>query len=168
MLKKSWRFFVVGFQLFTCCALNAATPIPPVEKLLPDDTLLVLTTPDFTKMRDIYHTSPQTQFWNDAAMKPFKEKFLAKMHEDLIQPLEHDLGVDFNDYTNLPQGQITFAITQNGWPTTDGQQPGMLFLLDTKDKNDQLKKNLVDLRKKWGDAGKTVRTEKIRNIDFPV
>ncbi len=168
MLKKSWRFFVVGFQLFTCFALNASAAIPPVEKLLPDDTLLVLTTPDFTKMRDIYHTSPQTQFWNDPAMRPFKEKFLAKMHEDLIQPLEHDMGVDFNDYTNLPQGQITFAITQNGWPAEDGQQPGMLFLMDTKDKSGQLKKNLVDLRKKWVDAGKTVRTEKIRNTDFSV
>jgi len=168
MLKNSWRFFVAGFQLLTCFALGAATPIPSVEKLLPDDTLLVLTTPDFTKMRDIYHTSPQTQFWNDPAMKPFKENFLAKMHENLIQPLERDMGVDFNDYTNLPQGQITFAITQNGWPATQGQQPGMLFLMDTKDKGDQLKKNLVDLRKKWIDAGKTVRTEKIRNIDFSV
>ena len=168
MLKKSWRFFVVGLPLFTCFALSAATPVPPVEKLLPDDTLLVLTTPDFTKMRDIYHTSPQTQFWNDPAMRPFKEKFLTKMHEDLIQPLEHDMGIDFSDYTNLPQGQITFAITQNGWPAEEGQQPGMLFLMDTKDKSGQLKKNLVDLRKKWVDAGKTVRTEKIRNTEFSV
>jgi len=168
MPKKSWRFFVVGFQLFTCLALKASTPIPSVEKLLPDDTLLVLTTPDFAKARELYHTSPQTQFWNDPAMKPFREKFLSKMHDNLIQPLEHDLGVDFNDYTNLPQGQITFAITQNGWPATGGQQPGLLFLMDTKNQGDKLKKDLVDLRKKWVDSGKTVRTEKIRNIDFSV
>jgi hypothetical protein len=149
-------------------ALTASAAVPPVEKLLPDDTLFMVTTPDYTKARETYHSSAQTQLWDDPAMKPFKEKFMAKLSENLIQPLEKDLGVQFNDYTNLPQGQITFAVTQNGWPMTDGAQAGLLFLLDTKDKSGQLTKNLSDLRKKWLDAGKTLRTEKIRNIDFSV
>ena len=166
MYTKPLRF--VGLLLFTSLTLTAATVIPPVEKLLPDDTLFLLTTPDFSKLRDIYHTSPQTQFWNDPAMKPFKDKFLSKFGEDLIQPLEHDLGVHFSDYTNLPQGQITFAVTQNGWPAAEGAHPGLLLLLDTKDKSTQLNKNISDLRKKFVDAGKTLRSEKIRNNDFVV
>jgi hypothetical protein len=149
-------------------AIAASAVVPPVEKLLPDDTLFLLTTPDFSKLRETYHTSPQTQFWNDPAMKPFKDKFMSKLGEQFIQPLEHDLGVHLSDYTNLPQGQITFAITQNGWPATEGQHPGLLLLLDTKDKSTQLTKNISDLRKKWVDAGKTLRTEKIRNNDFVV
>ena len=62
-----------------------------MEKLLPDDTLVMVTTPDFTKARETYRNSAQTQLWDDPAMKPFKEKFIAKLNETLIQPLEKDL-----------------------------------------------------------------------------
>jgi hypothetical protein len=166
MYTKPWRF--LGVLFFTGFTLAAAAVVPPVEKLLPDDTLLLLTTPDFSKLREIYRTSPQAQLWNDPAMKPFKEKFLSKLDEEFIQPLEHDLGVHFNDYTNLPQGQITFAVTQNGWPAVEDARLGLLLLLDTRDKSTQLTKNISDLRKKWVEAGKTIRTEKIRNNDFAV
>jgi hypothetical protein len=166
MYNKPRWFFCFSFVLGL--ALTASAVIPSVEKILPDDTLFLVTTPDFSKLCDAYKSSPQTQLWNDPAMKPFKEKFLSKLSEDLIHPLEQDLGVHLNDYTNLPQGQITFALTQNGWPAVDGSRLGVLILLDTKDKNTQLTKNLADIRKKWIDAGKTLRTEKIRNIDFSV
>jgi len=166
-MHTTFRRFAV-FSFLVTLAINASAAVPPVEKLLPDDTLVMVTTPDFTKARQQYRSSAQTQLWDDPAMKPFKEKFMAKLDETLIQPLEKDLGVKFEDYTNLAQGQITFALTQNGWPAADGSKPGILFLLDTKDQSGQLKKNLADLRKKLVDAGKTVRTEKVRNVDFAV
>ncbi|HLX70925.1 MAG TPA: hypothetical protein VKV04_14965, partial [Verrucomicrobiae bacterium] len=166
MNRKTARFLPLVSALLTCFTLTTSAVVPPVEKLLPDDTLFVVTIPDFTKMREIYHTSPQTQFWNDPAMRPFKERFLAKLSEELIHPLERELGVQLADYTNLLQGQVTFAMTQNGWPAKDGQHPGVLFLMDTKDKSGQLTKNLSDIRKKWIEAGKTLRTQKIRNIEF--
>src|SRR6185295_9116151 len=142
MNTKQGRFLIFSLTFLACFALSVSAAIPSVEKILPDDTLVVVTTPDYTKMREIYKNSPQTQFWNDPAMKPFKDKFLSKMTEDLLQPLERDLNIHFTDYTNLPQGQITFAITQNDWPAKDGERPGLLFLLDTKAKNTQLMKNL--------------------------
>jgi hypothetical protein len=159
------RLFVFG--VFATFAFAASAAIPSVEKILPDDTLAMVTTPDFTKARNTYHTAPQSQLWDDPAMKPFKDKFLEKLNENLIHPLEKDLGVKFDDYTNLLQGQITLAVTQNGWPATEGSKPGILFLLDTRNQG-QLTKNLADLRKKWLEAGKSLRTEKIRNIDFSV
>lgn len=165
---RPWRFFVFSLSSFVLLALTVSAAIPPVEKILPDDTLFLVTTPDFSKMRELYRTSPQAQFWNDPAMKPFKDNFLSKFQDDVLKPLEHDLGVHLSDYTNLLQGQITLAMTQNDWPAKDGQQPGLLFLLDTKDKNPQLMKALADVRKKWVEAGKTLRTEKIRNIEFSV
>lgn len=162
------RLLVVGLQIFACVALTASAAIPSVEKLLPDDTLFMVTTPDFTKLRATYTSSPQSQFWDDPAMKPFRENFMSKLQDQLIQPLEHDLGVHLSDYTNLPQGQITFAVTQNGWPTVSGQEPSMLILLDARDKSTQLMKDLSDLRKKWVESGKNLRTEKIRDTDFTV
>lgn len=167
MINKKSRWFAgFGFSFLICLALSASAVVPPVEKLLPDDTLFMVTTPDFVKLREIYHSSPQTKLWDDPAMKPFKEHFLSKMREELIEPLERDLNIKFADYTNLPQGQITLAMAQNGWPAKEGQHPGLLLLIDTKDKSTQLTKNIADIRKKWVDAGKTVRTEKIRSIEF--
>jgi hypothetical protein len=149
-------------------ASHAGAAILPAEKLLPDDTMALFTIPDFNQMRNIYQTSPQGRLWNDPAMKDFKDKFLNKLTSDYITPLEHDLGVHFSDYTNLPQGQFTLALVQNGWQGKDDPAPAFLVLLDTKDKSEHLKTNLADLKKKWVDAGKPIKTEKIRDVDFSV
>jgi hypothetical protein len=162
-----------SFSLLTVASLLALNltgraAIPTPEKLLPDDTLVLVTAPDFAKLRDLAKKSPQSQWWNDPAMKPFKDKFLQKWNEDLVKPLERELDVKLDDYTALFQGQVTFALTQNGWQGQDGQMPGLLLLLDSRDKSAQLKKNLADLKKKWVDAAKPVRTEKLRDVEFTI
>src|ERR1051325_11099594 len=160
------RFTHHASLLTLLAALTATAAIPAPEKLLPNDTLIMVTAPDFAKLKDTLKKSPQNQFWDDPAMKPFKDKFMAKWNEELIKPLERDLDVRLDDYTSLPQGQFTIALTQNGWDGQPGHAPGLLLLVDTKDKSDQLKKNLAELRKKCADAGKAVKTEKIRVLDF--
>ena len=149
-------------------ALQLTAVIPAPEKLLPDDTLFMVTVPDCAKMRALWKNCPQAQLWNDPVMKPFRDKFQAKVNEEFLEPLERDLGVRFNDYAGLPQGQATFALIQNGWKGSDNPPPALLVLLDTKDKKDQLKQILAELRKKWVDAGKSIRTEKIRGVDFSI
>ena len=142
--------------------------IPPAENLLPSDTLLLISVPDFSTLRAAGQQSPQCLFWNDAAMKPFHDKFMASWNEKLVAPLERDLGVKFSDFTDLPQGQLTLAVTQNGWTGGDGPAPGVLLLLDAKGRSDLLKTNLAALRKKWADAGKPMHNETIRGISFSV
>jgi hypothetical protein len=142
--------------------------IPSAENLLPSDTLLLVTVPDFASLRAAAHQSPQWLFWNDPAMKPFHDKFMVKWNEEVVAPLERDLGVKLDDYTSLPQGQLTLAVTQNGWNGNDDPKPGVLLLLDAKDKGSLLKTNLAALRKKWVDANKPVRTETICGIEFSV
>ena len=44
----------------------------------------------------------------------------------------------------------------------------MNAMVDTKDKSDQLKKNLADLKKKWVDAGKSLKAETVRDVEFTV
>ncbi len=160
------------FSATLAAVLTLATPvcaaIPPAENLLPSDTLLLITVPDFSTLCAATKQSPQCLLWNDAAMKPFHDKFMASWNEKLVAPLERDLGVRFNDFTNLPQGQLTLAVTQNGWTGGDGPAPGVLFLLDTKGRSDLLKTNLAALRKKWADAGKPMHNETLRGISFSV
>ena len=159
-----------NFNLFTLLmgltsAIHAAVPTP--EKLLPADTLGVFTVPDYAKARAAYEANASSRLWRDPAMKPFTEKLMNKVKEEFLTPLERQLGVKFGDYSGLAQGQFTLAVIQNGWQGGSSQLPAWLLLVDAKEKGGQLKTNLADLKKKWVDAGKTVKTEKIRDLGSP-
>jgi len=152
--------------------LTAATPawaaIPPVENLVPADALFMLAAPDCAALRAAGHQSPQWLFWNDPAMKPFHDKFVAKWDAEFVAPLERDLGVNLDDFASLLQGQFALALTQNGWNGSNDVNPGVLLLLDTRNQSDVLKTNLAGLRKKWMAAGKPLQTETLHGIDFSV
>ena len=168
-LKKIlWLRPVVLLALLTLAAPVYAA-IPPAENLLHADTFFVLTAPDFAALRYATSRSPKWLLWNDPAMKPFHDKFMAKWREQFIGPLEQDLGVSLADYQDLPQGQLTLAITQNGWDGQDEKQfPGFLLLLDAKEQSGLLKTNLDLLRDKWTAAGKPIRTETIHGLPFSI
>src|SRR5258706_13256534 len=89
---------------------NLHAAVPPAEKLLPEDTLLMLCIPDFAKARELYSASPQGRFWSDPAMKPFKDKFMDKVRSVYLAPLKPDLAARLKNYTNLPQGHLTRAV----------------------------------------------------------
>ena len=160
------NLLAVLLSLTFTAAIRAA--IPPAENLLPSDTLFLLTIPDCAALRTAAHQSPQWLFWSDPAMKPFHDKFTAKFEQTLIAPLEKSLGLKLADFADLPQGQLTFAVTQNGWTGGGDPLPGVVLLLDTKDKSGLLKINLDALKKKWADDGKPIRTEDVRGISFSV
>lgn len=156
-------------RLSFCLVLSAASgfaAVPPAEKLLPADTLAFLTVPDWSRAQTNFSLSALGQLWADPSMKAFKEKFLEKFNTDTIQPMEKELGLKFSDYTSLAQGQFTIAVTQNGWDGRSDQQPGVVWLIDAKDKSSQLTTNLAELRKKWTESGKKMRADKIRGVDF--
>lgn len=154
--------------LFFSNAISVHAAIAPAENLLPSDTLGFFTVPDVAALRAASKTSPQLMLWNDAAMKPFHDKFMAKLTEKYVAPLEQDLGIKVADFLDLPQGQFTVAFTVNGSNGHDDVPPGILVLLDAKTKSDSLKTNLAALVKKWKDAGRTLRTETIHGLAFTV
>ena len=167
------RRFTTSFAtIATCFFLAAATRLPaaiaPAENLLPTDTLAFFTVPDCAGFRAASQTSPQLMFWNDPAMKPFHDKLMAKVTEKFLAPLEKDLGLKVADFLALPQGQFTLAVTVNGSNGHDDIPPGIVALLDAKDKSSQLKTNLAALVKKWTAAGRELRTEKIHGLAFTV
>src|SRR5579885_155701 len=126
------KIFISLLALALVTVVRAA--IPPAENLLPD----------VTRMKSAAQESPQWQFWNDPAMKPFHDKFMAKFKETFAGALEQDLGVKLSDFENLPQGQLTLALTRNGWTGSDDtHQPGVLLLLDAGSQSALLKTNLA-------------------------
>ena len=164
--RLSWFLLLLAGRLLTC-RIEAA--IPPAENLLPADTFFVLTAPDCKALRKATGESPQLLLWNDPVMRPFHDKFMGKWNEQFIGPLQQDLGLNLADFLDLPQGQLTMAVTRNGWDGLDASQTaGFLVLLDAGEKSGELATNLTVLQKKWANAGKAVRTERIHSVVFSV
>ena len=159
------RFPVLLSLLLLPCLL-AAAPVPPPEKLLPSDTLAVFTVPEYAKTKTQTDKWPATQWWNDPSMKPFRDKFMGKLRSEVITPLEKEFGLKLSDYYGLAQGQMTLAFTRGAWDGNNDESPGFVLLVDTRDKSEALKTNLASFKKKWVDAGKQIRSEKIREVEF--
>jgi len=152
--------------LLLACAASSFAATPPPEKLLAADTVAIFTIPEYAKASASWKQWPASLMWADPSMKPFRDKFMGKFQSDVVAPLEKEFGVKFADYAGLAQGQMTIALTPNGWNGDAPKEPGVLFLIDTRDKSSQLKTNLAGLKNKWVDSGKQVRVEKIRDIEF--
>jgi hypothetical protein len=157
--------FILLLILFGSCLSPRAAILPP-EKLLPKDTVLLVTVPDFVAARGILTNSPLGRLWQDPALKPFKDKFIDKFTTNLITPLERNLGVQLSAYPALAQGQMTLALLPMSQPDKPGDHFAQIFLLDARDKAAQLRANLADIRQKWAAAGKPMKTRTIREIDF--
>ena len=140
--------------------------VPAAEKLLPPDTLGFLTVPDWAQGRTSFSNSATGRLWADPAMKLFKEKFLEKFAAEKIQPLEKELGFAFTNFLGLARGQFTLAVVPNGWDGRSEKQPGLLWLMDVQENRALLKTNLTELRRKWTESGRKMRTEKIRDVEF--
>jgi hypothetical protein len=156
----------VGLALATCLGLVVSAAVPPPEQLLPADTMVLVTAPDWAKVEAVRTELPITKLWNDAALRPLREKFMEKLTKEVIEPLERGLGFKCADYAELAQGQVTIALTQNGWTGSGDPLPGVLLLLDAKDKSEVLKKHLGDLKKKLAEGGKNLKTEKVRDVEI--
>ena len=166
MITKIIR--IACFAVIIATARPVGAAIPSAENLLPADTFVFFTIPDFDALRSASKVSPQLMFWNDPAMKPFRDKFMDKLTQQYLAPLERNLGMHLSDFTGLPHGQLTVGATINGSNGHDDTPPGVILLLDAKDQSESLRTNLAALTKKWTEAGRNLRTEKIRGVDFTV
>ncbi|HWD19496.1 MAG TPA: hypothetical protein VHB20_09460 [Verrucomicrobiae bacterium] len=160
------RFPLFSLVLSLALAGAAAAAVLPPEKALPKDTLFVVTAPDAPRLLELLTNSTMGQFWRDPAMKPFHDKFMGKFNTDSAPILEKNLGLKLDDLVSLARGQATLAAV----PTEQGDKPdahvAQVWLIDAKDHADQLKKTLSGVRKKWADAGKSMKVDKIREYEF--
>lgn len=155
---------------FAAIVASAVTGIvaatPPAQKLLPPDTLALLSVPDYAQILANKKNDPVCRLWDDPALRPFRDKLMAKFRAEVLDKIEQDTGIKLAEYADLLQGQLSLAITRNGWSGTVDPLPGFVLVLDARDKGDQLKAKLAEVRKKITDAGKTLKTDKIRDLEF--
>lgn len=159
-MRLSFSCLATAF-LSATFVLSAEVPAP--EKSLPQNTLLVVTAPDYIKARDLVSKTPQARLWNDPAMKPFHDHFLRRWKEQVVEPVERALNINSDAWLNLLRGQITLALIP-----CEREGLGAVVMADAADRSPQLKKDLADVRRKWFQSGKELRSETIRGIEFTV
>lgn len=158
--------FVLPALLAAGFAMVAGGTVLPPEQLLPKDTVLVVTAPDCPAAWSVITNLPYGRLWNDPQLKPFKDKFIDKFTTEVITPMERTLSAHVSDYRNLARGQATFAMMPVNQPDKPNLHFGFVLILDTKDQAGLLRTNLSEIKKKWADAGKPMRSARIRETDF--
>lgn len=156
------------FALLLVVPLAGSAAVPPADELLPHDTLAFVTTPDATRLRGAAGELPLARLWADDVLRPVRDGFWRRLDEQLRQPLEEELGVKFAKLAGLARGQVTLALTQNGWSGKPGEAPGVLLLVDTRDQAELAAKALAAFQQQWRDAGRALHTERLRGREFIV
>ena len=164
-MKLNHSFACLLAAVALALALPALAAVPPAEKLLPADTLAVLTIPDWDKAAVAAKDISLAQLWRDPAMKPFAEKFERKLGE-LIGQEDKDFAREWAEFKPLVGGQVTLAVIRNEWQGEPNTGPDFVALIDVKDKAKQLRDFLDKCEKTDADAGKTIQRETVRGVKF--
>lgn len=157
------KIFAVATAVMAFVGLaNAAVPRP--EQLLPSDTLFVVSIPDWATAVSAFDRSSIGRLWRDIAFKPARDKLMERFSESVTDPLEKELGVALSEYSELLRGQVTFAVTQG--IAGENSQPGVMLLIDTQDASERLRMLLGQLKQKWVESGRQLKSERIRDVEF--
>jgi hypothetical protein len=160
MFKKLLIPCLLGVVVAAPVRVAAISP----EQLLPADAIAVFTIPDWNRASAYHVESPLGKLWTEPGLRPFKENFLERFKSEFLVPMEREMGVKLSDYADLPQGQLTVAyIGEREEPQSKG---GIIFILDSKDKKEVLTSRLAELRRKWVDGGKQVKTDHLRGTEI--
>ncbi|PAW81590.1 MAG: hypothetical protein B9S33_16360 [Pedosphaera sp. Tous-C6FEB] len=162
-LRFSASLATVSLIWATAWSLPAATP--PAEKLLPADTLVMTTIPDWDRAAAAFKDFPFVQLWRDPAMKPFADHFEKRLGA-LFAAEDKNAAAEWAEFKPLLGGQITLALVQNGWQGQPGSSPDVVVLIDVKDKARQLRDFIEKCEKRDADAGKVIQHETVRRVKF--
>lgn len=144
-------------------SVQAATPA--AHELLPEDSLVVLTFPDWKAFTEARSIQQGMQLWNDPAMRPFREHFMKGFRKDVLNEFQSKLGMNLEDLVAIPQGQWTVALTEMDL-AGETEEPGAVTLLDGGDNTEGMDQLMKRVREEWKSRKVETRPERIRGVEF--
>lgn len=141
----------------------------PHEKILPSDTLVFATIPDYNKAVNLFNNSAGGMFLKDPSMKAFIEKFSSKWHSDVVVPLEKELGIKFADYSGIVNGQVSFALNiAPGNESAAMPQVAVTVLIESREGKENLTKAIQDIKQKYSKSGGEIKSAKVGNTGYDI
>lgn len=133
-------------------AAAASAAVPPADKLLPTNTLAVVTTPGFAAARAAWTNLAWARLWADPAMAEFRAHADSRLATNVAEPLAALLGADPRELAGLVTGQLTVAVLAGA------EGPVPLLLADTGEGATNLAARLDAARGHWLADGRSVTT----------
>lgn len=146
-LLKLTHCALSGWLVFT--VVNLAVAAMPSEALLPDTTKGYVSVPNIFKFRESWRQTQFGQLMRDPVMERFLEDFKAQLR-DRFTGLYEKLGIDWQDLTEVPSGEVSLAMMQ---PTSD--TTAVVALADVADHTDRARELLTKIDGRLTERGAT-------------
>jgi hypothetical protein len=147
-------------------ALSAAPALahPSSMKLFPQETLLLVRTPNIRELLDRFKDTNGGRMARDPQLKPFLVRLYGGAGDYYKQKIESVLGVSWDDLQKLPQGEAAFAIVAR-----KDHPPAFILLIDQGDAPGGVARRLLDAAlAKTQEGGGQVTTETIDGTEVTV
>jgi len=164
-MTVSIRFFAVLIILALLPALAHSAPLPDSAKLLPPDTLLMLTLNDFQQIRTQFEKTRLYELYKDPTMQPFIEKMKSLLDES-VQDEEDELIRLIVQSKMLPTGRLFLAMTLPAETEAMDFEPGFILLAQWGDKITQVRTAMDKGLQKKIDNGSHKKVERYRGFDI--
>lgn len=119
----------------TISVSNAYGAVKPAEKLLPENTIAVVSFKNLKALEAAYADAPSTKLMNDPALQPFLNKAEAAIKKNILEPINEKLSLDLAELGNLCEGQLTLAIVPSS--KIIDAIPSFIILSDVGTKKDK-------------------------------
>jgi hypothetical protein len=162
------RAFVLLLAALTAVMLAfsvaPAVAHPSSMKLFPQETLLLVRTPNIHEFLDRFKDTNGGRMARDPQLKPLFERLYGGAGDYYKQKIEGVLGVSWDDLKKLPQGEAAFAIVAR-----KDHVPAFLLLIDQGDATGGVARRLLDAAlAKTQEGGGQLSTETIDGTEVTV
>lgn len=146
----------------------AIAALPPAPAWLPPNTLAWVTVPDCQRFRQDWQTLAVVRLWKDPAFRAATRHFQKAWTEQVSQRIQEQWAVSWAELATWMQGQLTWALVERQTDPHTGPSRGSILMLEVGEQADRVQQHLTRLQQRWASAGRSVRTETVRDTRFVV
>jgi len=140
-----------------------ATARPSALKLLPEETLLLVRTPNVGELLDRLRETGTGRMVRDPQLVPFVERLYGTAGDLYTEKVAQELGVSWEELKNLPRAELAFAIVAR-----KDYKPAFILLADQGDEPSVARRLLDSALERFKEQGGESTTEKIAGEEVTV
>ncbi len=156
-------FNVICVVIFFCsCTFPCVAALPKAAKLVPAETIFLVSTSDFSQLEQQFKKTNLYQFYKEPAMAAFVDNFKSKWNEQ-----NKDAGVvkEILNAGIFPQKNMTFALVLNQ-AAIEKDEPTALFIIEWGQDFPKVKEAIAKAVKKTVENGGGQKTENYRSVEI--
>lgn len=160
---RRWAMFFSG-AVAACLGLaSLAVARPTALQLLPEETLLLVRTPNAGDMFERFRDTQTGRMVRDPQLAPFVERLYGSAGDLYAEKVAELLGVSWEELKDLPRAEVAFAIVARR-----DHEPAFILMIDQGDEPSVAKKLLDNALAKLKEDGGETTTETIEGQEITV